>query len=68
MVRRKETAMADKDRQKKDGERTDKKNKRMRESIGARYQEEQSERERQKHEAKMTDSMPEGEARLRKKN
>ena len=59
--------MSDKDRQKKDGQNKDKKNERMRENIGARYEEEQSERERQKHEAKMTDSIPEGEARKRKK-
>ena len=59
--------MSDKDRQKKDGQNKDKKNERMRENIGARYEEEQSERERHKHEAKMTDSIPEGEARKRKK-
>jgi hypothetical protein len=40
----------------------------MRKNIDARYSEEQSERVRQKHEAKMTDSIPEGEARRRKRN
>jgi hypothetical protein len=59
--------MSDKDRQKKDGANKDKKNKRMREDVAARHEEPMSERERQKHEAKMTDTVPEGEARLRKK-
>ena len=59
--------MSDKDRQKKDGANKDKKNQRMRGNIAVRYSEEQSERQRQKHEAKMTDSIPEGEARMRKK-
>ena len=59
--------MSDKDRQKKDGANKDKKNQRMRGNIGVRYSEEQSERQRQTHEAKMTDSIPEGEARMRKK-
>jgi hypothetical protein len=59
--------MSDKDRQKKKGENKDKKNQRMRDSISARFTEERTERERQKHEAKMTDSIPEGEARMKKK-
>jgi hypothetical protein len=59
--------MSDKDRQKKDGQNKNKKTQRMRENIDARYSEERSERQRQKHEAKMTDSIPEGEARSRKK-
>jgi hypothetical protein len=59
--------MSDKDRQKKDGQNKDKKNQRMRESINARYAEERTERQRQKHEAKLTDTFPEGAARLRKK-
>jgi len=60
--------MSDEDRQKKDGERKDQKNSSMRENISARYHEEQTERQRQKHEAKMTNSIPEGEARLRQKH
>ena len=59
--------MSDEDRQKKDGERKDQKNSRMRENISARYHEEQTERQRQKNEAKMTNP-PEGEARLRQKH
>ncbi len=59
--------MSDKDRKKKDGENKDKKNQRMRESVAGRQQVNQSERQRQKHEAKMTDTVPEGEARRRKK-
>ena len=59
--------MSDKERDKKDGQRKDKKNKRMRESVNARKTENLSERARQKHEAKMTDTVPEGEARKRKK-
>ena len=59
--------MSDKDRQKKDGEDKNKNNQRMRENLDARYSEEKSERQRQKHEAKMTDSIPEGEARMRNK-
>jgi hypothetical protein len=59
--------MSDKDRQKKDGENKDKKNQRMRDSIGARYAEERTERDHQKHEAKMTNTIPEGEARMKKK-
>ena len=59
--------MSDKDRQKKDGERTDKKNQRMREAVSDREDENPTERQRQKHEAKMTDTVPEGEARMKKK-
>ena len=55
--------MSDKDRQKKDGENKDKKNQRMREAVSAREQTNPTERQRQKHEAKMTDTVPEGEAR-----
>jgi hypothetical protein len=60
--------MSDKDRQKKDGENKDKKNQRMREDVAARHEEPMSERDWQKHEAKLTDSIPEGEARMKKKN
>jgi hypothetical protein len=59
--------MSDKDRQKKDGQNKDKKNQRMRESVAARKQTNPTERQRQKHEAKMTNSVPEGEARMKKK-
>ncbi|HEV7797888.1 MAG TPA: hypothetical protein VGO73_07020 [Pyrinomonadaceae bacterium] len=59
--------MSDKDRQKKDGENKDKKNQRMRESVAGRKQTNPTERQRQKHEAKLTNSVPEGEARQRKK-
>ena len=59
--------MSDKDRKKKDGQSKDKKNQRMRESVAARKQTNPTERQRQKHEAKMTDSVPEGEARMKKK-
>lgn len=59
--------MSDKDRQKKDGENKDKKNQRMREAVNARKQVNPTERQRQKHEAKMTDTVPQGEARRRKK-
>ncbi len=59
--------MSDKDRQKKDGQDKGKKNQRMREAISVRYDEEKTERQRQKHEAKMTNSIPEGEARMRKR-
>ncbi len=59
--------MSDKDRQKKDGGRKDKKNERMREAVSAR-QGEATPRERQKHEAKLTNSIPEGEARMKKKS
>jgi len=57
--------MSDKDRNKKDGQNKDKKNQNMREAISARQSEEMSERERQKHEAKMTDTEPRGEAKRR---
>jgi hypothetical protein len=60
--------MSDKDRRKKDGENKDKKNQRMRESVAERQQTNPTERQRQKHEAKMTDTVPEGEARRRKKS
>ena len=59
--------MSDKDRQKKDGEGADKKNQRMREAVSDREDENPTERQRQKHEAKMTDTVPEGEARMKKK-
>lgn len=59
--------MSDKDRQKKDGERQDKKNKRMEENVESRRQTDPTPRQREKHEAKMTDTVPEGEARARKK-
>jgi len=59
--------MSDKDRQKKDGENKDKKNKRMREAVAARHQKPTSERDWQKHVAKLTNGVPEGEARMRKK-
>ena len=59
--------MSDKDRQKKDGENKDKKNKRMREAVSDRAQVNPTERQRQKHEAKMTDTEPKGAARQRKK-
>jgi hypothetical protein len=62
-----ETTMSDKDRQKKDGENKDKKNQRMREAVSARAQKNPTERQRQKHEAKLTDTVPEGEARMKKK-
>ena len=58
--------MADKDRQKKDGENKDKKNQRMREAVEERRQDSPTERERQKHEAKLTDTEPKGAARMRK--
>ena len=58
--------MSDKERNKKDGQSKDKKNQRMRESVNARKTENLNERARQKHEAKMTNSIPEGEARRRK--
>ncbi len=58
--------MSDKDRQKKDGEDTNKKNQRMRADVIDRRDENPTPRERQKHEAKLTDSIPEGEARMRK--
>jgi hypothetical protein len=59
--------MSDKERNKKDGENQDKKNKRMREAVGAREQKEPTARQKEKHEAKMTNSIPEGAARQRKK-
>ena len=59
--------MSDIERQKKDGDRTDKKNQRMREAVSDRENENPTERQRQKHEAKMTDTVPEGEARMKKK-
>ena len=59
--------MSDKDRRKKDGESKDKKNQRMREAVSAREQKNPTERQRQKHEAKLTDTVPEGEARMKKK-
>jgi hypothetical protein len=59
--------MSDKDRKKKDGQNKDKKNERMRDSVNARHSKTMTERERQKHEAKMTNSIPEGAARLKKK-
>ena len=59
--------MSDKDRQKKDGERQDKKNQRMREAVEDRAQVNPTERQRQKHEAKLTDTVPQGEARMKKK-
>lgn len=59
--------MSDKDRQKKDGQNKDKKNERMRASVNERQSKIMTERERQKHEAKMTNSIPEGAARLKKK-
>lgn len=60
--------MSDKDRQKKGGERTDKKNERMREAVSAREQSSPTAREREKHKAKLTDTIPEGEARMRKRS
>jgi hypothetical protein len=62
-----EKVMSDKDRQKKDGHDKGKKNERMRESVNERHSKTMTERERQKHEAKMTNSIPEGAARLKKK-
>lgn len=59
--------MSDKDRQKKDGGRKDKKNARMREAVEERQAAPATPRERQKHEAKLTDSIPEGAARMRKR-
>ncbi len=63
----KEEGMSDKDRQKKDGQNKDKKNKRMRESVDARNQENVSPRAKAKHKAKMTDTVPRGEAKRRLK-
>ncbi|MBC8029987.1 MAG: hypothetical protein H7Z16_07735 [Pyrinomonadaceae bacterium] len=59
--------MSDKDRKKKDGENKDKKNQRMRESVEARRQDNPTPRQVEKHKAKMTDSVPEGAARMKKK-
>ena len=59
--------MSDKDRQKKDGENKDKKNQRMREAVDDRAQVNPTERQRQKHEAKLTDTVPQGEARMKQK-
>ena len=60
--------MSDKDRQKKDGQNKDKKNQRMRESVAERHSKITTEREWQKHEAKLTDSIPKGEARKKVKS
>jgi hypothetical protein len=62
-----EGKMSDKDRQKKDGQNKDKKNQRMRENVAERQSKVMTERERQKHEAKMTNSIPEGAARMKQK-
>ena len=59
--------MSDKDRRKKDGENKDKKNQRMREAVSAREQTNPTPRQEEKHEAKMTDTVPEGEARRRQR-
>ncbi|MGI8916971.1 MAG: hypothetical protein ACR2H6_00110 [Pyrinomonadaceae bacterium] len=59
--------MPDKDRRKKDGESKDKKNHRMREAVSEREQDNPTERQRQKHQAKVTDTVPEGAARMKKK-
>lgn len=59
--------MSDKDRKKKDGQNKDKKNQRMRESVEARKVQNPSARAIEKHKAKMTDTVPEGAARMRKK-
>ena len=59
--------MSDKDRQKKDGQNKDKKNQRMREAVDAREQKNPTARQKEKHEAKMTDTVPEGAARMKKK-
>jgi hypothetical protein len=58
--------MSDKDRNKKDGENKDKKNQRMRKAVEAREQKDPTARQKEKHEAKMTNTIPEGEARRRK--
>lgn len=59
--------MSDKDRKKKDGQNKDKKNQRMREAVDAREQKNPTPRQKEKHEAKMTDTVPQGAARMRKK-
>lgn len=60
--------MSDKDRNKKDGENKDKKSKRMHEALDARAQKNPTARQKEKHEAKMTNTIPEGAARSRKKS
>jgi hypothetical protein len=60
--------MSDKDRQKKAGGNKDKKNQRMREAVSARKQTNPTPRQKEKHEAKLTDTVPEGAARMRKKD
>jgi hypothetical protein len=59
--------MSDKDRKKKAGENKDKENQRMREAIEDRARVNPTERQRQKHEAKLTDTVPQGEARMKKR-
>jgi hypothetical protein len=59
--------MSDKDRKKKDGQNKDKKNQRMREAVDAREQKNPTPRQKEKHEAKMTDTVPQGAARMQKK-
>jgi hypothetical protein len=66
-LRKDSYSMSDKDRNKKDGENKDKKNQRMREAVDAREQNNPTARQKEKHEAKMTDTIPEGEARRRKR-
>jgi hypothetical protein len=65
-LRKDSFSMSDKDRNKNDGQNKDKKNERMREAVGARQQNNPTARQKEKHEAKMTDTIPEGEARRRK--
>ena len=60
--------MSDQDRLKKDGQNKDKKNQRMRESVSSRQSAGVTERQRKKHESKMTNSIPEGEALSKKKH
>jgi hypothetical protein len=60
--------MSDKDRQKKDGERKDKKNQRMRENVIQRQEKDMTARQRDKHIAKLTDNEPRGEGRRRLSN
>jgi hypothetical protein len=62
-----ENPISEKDRRKKDGQNKDKKNQRMRESVEDRKQQNPTARAKEKHEAKMTDTVPEGAARMRKK-
>ena len=57
--------MSDKDRKKKDGQNKDKKNQRMREAVSARQQTDPTPRQIDKHRAKMTDTVPRGEAKRR---